>query len=201
MINYSFNEKTQRYYDTTNGQFVSRKTVQHVINQNLSNKQDLAQTISDSYISQEINDAEFEQLMTKLIKNNYIQNYKIGKPTLDEVDKQKIRERLVEEYVYLRRFTNELSNLSPEQIKARARSYFTNQSSFNEGSRNSYRQSGWLWERRKTSIAEHCFDCVSYAGLGWQSIGTLPAVATRSACLGNCKCYFEFSKSITRPKN
>ena len=200
MINYSFNEKSQRYYDKTNGKFVSRNQVREAVNHNLVNKQQLAINIAQAYNSKEITNVEFEQLMAKLIKTNYIQNYKIGKPNLTASDNETIRQRLVEEYTYLRRFTNELGSLSPAQITARARMYFSNLSSFDEGSRRSYRQGGWVWERRKTSIAEHCGDCVYYASLGWQPIGTLPPVATRSACLANCKCYFEFSKSITRPR-
>jgi hypothetical protein len=200
MINYSFNEKSQRYYDLTNGRFVSRNEVKNAVNQNISNKAKLAEDIAQAYNEKQINNAEFEQLMAKLIKTNYIQNYKIGKPNLTAGDNEAIRQRLVDEYTYLRRFTNDLTNLTPNQITARAKSYFTNTSSFDEGSRRSYRQGGWIWERRKTSIAEHCGDCVSYASMGWQLIGTLPPIGTRSACLGNCKCYFEFSKSITRPR-
>ncbi len=200
MINYSFNEKSQRYYDKTNGKFVSRNQVKKAVNQNLLNKSDLASQIAQSYNNKEITNVEFEQLMSKLIKTNYIQNYKIAKPNLTESDNEYIRQKLVEEYTYLRRFTNDLPNLSPAQITSRARMYFSNSGSFEEGSRRSYRQNGWLWERRKTNIAEHCGDCVYYASLGWQSIGILPAIGTKSACLANCKCTFEFSKSITRPK-
>lgn len=200
MINYSFNQKSQRYYDKTNGKFISRNQVREAVNLNLKNKTNIASDIAQAYNNKELTNVEFEQLMVKLIKTTYIQNYKIGNPDLTASDNETIRQRLVEEYVYLRRFTNELPNLSPAQITARAKMYFSNISSFDEGSRRSYRQNGWLWERRKTSIAEHCSDCVYYAKLGWQFIGTLPPIATRSACLANCKCYFEFSKSITRPR-
>lgn len=200
MINYSFNETSQRYYDKTNGRFVSRNQVKEAVSQNVFSKQQLASDIAQAYNAKEITNVEFEQLMSKLIKNNYIQNYKIGKPNLTAGDNEFIRQRLVDEYTYLRRFVTELPNLSQAQITARARLYFSNLSSFDEGSRRSYRQAGWVWEKRNTSIAEHCGDCVYYASLGWQSIGTLPSVATRSACLANCKCFFEFSKSITRPR-
>ena len=200
MINYSFNEKSQRYYNKTNGKFVSRNQVREAVNRNLVNKQKIATDIAQSYNAKQITNVEFEQLMAKLIKTNYIQNYKIGKPILSPSDNEYIRQRLVEEYAYLRRFTNELAELSPAQRTARAKLYFANASGFDEGSRRSYRQGGWLWERRKTTIAEHCSDCLYYENLSWQPIGILPPVATRSACLANCKCYFEFSKSITRPR-
>jgi hypothetical protein len=46
-------------------------------------------------------------------------------------------------------------------------------------------------ERRILAPAEHCTDCVEYAGRGWQPIGTLPPIGA-SLCRTNCHCRFEF---------
>lgn len=46
-------------------------------------------------------------------------------------------------------------------------------------------------ERRVLGFADHCPDCVVYAGLGWQPVGTLPRI-TNSKCRVHCKCRFEY---------
>jgi hypothetical protein len=70
---------------------------------------------------------------------------------------------------------------------------------FEEGRRESHLSTGWLWERRRLADAMHCIDCPVYAGMGWMSIGTLPAIGTRCKCQSNDKCYFEYSKSVNKP--
>lgn len=50
---------------------------------------------------------------------------------------------------------------------------------------------GITQERRVLGVAEHCVDCVEYAGRGWQPLGSLPVLGD-SRCLVNCRCTFEY---------
>ena len=53
---------------------------------------------------------------------------------------------------------------------------------------------GFEGERRVLdAAAEHCSDCVKAALLGWQLIGTLPAIGD-SACNVHCTCMFEYRR-------
>ena len=50
-------------------------------------------------------------------------------------------------------------------------------------------------DRRRLGKAEHCPECIEYAGKGWQPIGTLPEIGSKCSCKSNCKCYFEYRRS------
>lgn len=51
---------------------------------------------------------------------------------------------------------------------------------------------GYRWERRRLGLVErHCPDCLDYAAMGWQPIGTLPPIGD-SLCRSNCDCRFEY---------
>lgn len=51
---------------------------------------------------------------------------------------------------------------------------------------------GYGEERRVLGKADHCPDCIRYADMGWQPIGTLPAIGVGSVCRTNCRCHKEF---------
>ena len=51
--------------------------------------------------------------------------------------------------------------------------------------------SGKTEERRVLGVADHCDDCLSAAGQGWQPIGTLPPIGN-SQCKTNCHCTFDY---------
>lgn len=54
------------------------------------------------------------------------------------------------------------------------------------------RLGGYTEERRILGKADHCPDCLRYAGMGWQPIGTLPDPGVGSVCLSNCRCRKEY---------
>lgn len=49
---------------------------------------------------------------------------------------------------------------------------------------------GFHEERRVRGLADSCRDCVDWALLGWQNIGTLPRIGA-SICQSRCHCWFE----------
>lgn len=54
------------------------------------------------------------------------------------------------------------------------------------------RRTGYTQERRLLGDADHCDDCIRYEAMGWQPLGTLPAIGGQSVCRVNCKCRFEY---------
>jgi hypothetical protein len=57
-------------------------------------------------------------------------------------------------------------------------------------------KAGMTKEKRVLGAAEHCEDCVDYAGRGWQPIGSLPPIG-QSRCMSRCHCHFEYSERMT----
>lgn len=51
---------------------------------------------------------------------------------------------------------------------------------------------GMVEERRVREAENSCDDCIRYAAMGWQLIGTLPPIGVDSACLTNCRCSFQW---------
>lgn len=47
-------------------------------------------------------------------------------------------------------------------------------------------------ERRILGLGDHCPDCLRYAAMGWQPIGTLPDPGVGSVCRANCRCRKEY---------
>lgn len=47
------------------------------------------------------------------------------------------------------------------------------------------------FERRVLSADENCDDCIAFAEMGWQPIGTLPSIGD-SKCGDHCRCQFEY---------
>lgn len=54
-------------------------------------------------------------------------------------------------------------------------------------------ENGMEEERADLGEADHCDDCLERASMGWQPIGTLPAIGD-SVCKTNCHCTFRYRK-------
>ena len=116
--------------------------------------------------------------------------------------------KIKSEYKYLEPFAQDIASgkvpvytIDPEtgeripagQFMARASMYAESGHGTLEASRRRGEQeAGAQWERRVLDDAENCDDCVEYALMGWQPIGTLPEIGD-SACKSNCRCTFEFA--------
>ena len=54
------------------------------------------------------------------------------------------------------------------------------------------KRSGYTEAKRSLSIAEHCPECLKYAGFGWVGINDVIPIGERCSCRGNCKCSIEY---------
>lgn len=209
-INFAFDTKQQRYRYTSGrnkGKFVSEGKVRSLLRSYLKQEKKKAQEKTQELFDNKISLREWEKWQAEQLKRIAIQTYKIGNPTLGTVatdpgDYSVIGNYLKSTYIYLRNFSNEIKagELSQAQIMARIGLYYEDQNFMAEESkRKSHKTAGYRWERRKLAMAEHCNDCISYAGMGWQPIGTLPAITTQCQCRANDKCHFEYSNSFFSP--
>lgn len=210
--NFAFDVNTQRYRYTSGrnkGKFVSAGRVRSVLRSHLKQQKELAVKDNQKLFDGEISLGDWEKSQAKRLKSLSLQVFKINNPSLgksenDASDYGFIGNYLKSTYLYLRNFSQEIGNgkLSQAQINQRSGLYYEDLNYLlEEAKRKSHQRALFLWERRILAIAEHCNSCVGYAALGWSPIGSLPKVTTQCECRANCKCYFEYSKSLSRPVN
>jgi hypothetical protein len=108
------------------------------------------------------------------------------------------------EYGYLRGFSEKIRDegMGESQFLARLELYINKANGTRQiAVQASHKQEGYIWERRYLRAVENCRSCVSYAAMGWQPLGSLPAPTERCECQANCKCYFKFSKNLNKPED
>ncbi|MGK7892983.1 MAG: hypothetical protein AB4372_04920 [Xenococcus sp. (in: cyanobacteria)] len=210
--NFAFDTNTQRYRYTSGrnkGKFVGAGRVRSLLRSYLKSEKEKANELNDQLFNDAISLSDWERSQAKRLKSLALQVYKIGNPELgssiyDSSDYGTIGGYLKSTYIYLRNFSQDIAQgkLSQAQINQRIGLYYEDLNYLvEESKRKSHKRSNFRWERRRLAIAEHCKDCPNYAALGWQPIGTLPAITTQCECRSNDKCYFEYSKSLSQPSN
>jgi len=207
MINeFSFDKSMQQYRivkGAGKGQIISRVAINNVMETYKNNGKIQLKSITDKLINKEITFSQWEIETAYHIKTSSINLYKLNKPDINERDLGLIGNRLRWQYRDLRRLSIDIrkGKLSEKQIKARVNLIY--QKSTTEltelSKKESHLDSGFKWEKRMLSVAQHCPDCLIYASLGWQILGTLPNPSEKCACSSGCKCYKIYSSSIQKP--
>lgn len=114
-----------------------------------------------------------------------------GREKMTFSDWGRVGQRLRSEYRYLTNFANEiaLGNLSAAQIAARAELYVGGvKAAFYAGVTAAQKEDGAEWEQRLLGSGESCLDCIAWAAMGRQPVGSLPEPGERSVCGNNCLC-------------
>jgi hypothetical protein len=206
MINFGFNQNSQRYHyldGEKKGQFVSKAQVKVVVQSYIDSHKLKYAEISHQLAIGKIDINQWEKQTAKVMKDITINTYKIGKPNPNFSDWGKVGAQLKKQYLYLRNFSRQIEkgNLSEGQITARANQYLQAVWSFyNAATREAHKSAGYSWERRNINSKHPCPQCPEYAALGWQPLGTLPHIGQQCDCQANCKCSFEFSQSNSKPQ-
>lgn len=207
---WTFDTSIGRYRDER-GRFLSKARALQLVSESISGSSNAAASIADLYSEGRISSREFQSLMRQEIKQEYIRQYVFGKGgryNMTQADWGRIGAMVKEQYQYLSRFTSELENLSPGEIKRRAVMY-------TESAREGYER-GKLqvvedlemdevrWNLDET--AEHCDGCLDNAALGWIPMkeennpdylpydGAVPG-SGNTECLTNCKCSLQYRRT------
>ena len=205
---FRYETSTQRYRYTSGlrkGQFVSEeqiiKLTQSVI---ASNKQSVMK-VADSLIGGKINLAEWEKQTVIALKEMHIQSYLLGRGGLKNItpnDYNIIENKLQSEYKYLRKFAQDIINvgMSSAQFAARLNLYLESaQGTYELGRFHAHLTAGYNWEKRIRTKTESCDDCIMWAGMGWQPIGSLPNRGEKCQCRSRCGCKKLYSEE--KPKD
>lgn len=195
-----FDKNLQRYKYKDSGQFVSEVAVRSLTEKLIGLLEGDLATVGNLLANNKISVATWEQTTAETLKRLHIQQYMLGKGGLKNMAQRDygiIGKKLGGEYEYLRGFSKDLisKGMTEAQFKYRLELYAqTAWGSYERGRLEGHREAGYAWERRIQNSRESCADCIGYAALLWQPIGTLPTPTQQSACKANCRCFKIFAR-------
>lgn len=161
------------------------------------------EVITEKYLEGGIDILEWQRGMRREIKDNIIVGTMVGRGGLDSMTRRDmaiIGGLLVLQFGHLDNMAWEqvAGEITHKQLQARVRMYAGKvRTAYAKGRLEAHKGAGFTEERRILNPAEHCADCIGYAALQWQPIGTLPEPGEASVCRGNCKCGKEFKSQVT----
>lgn len=200
-----FNSRSQRYHYRDSGAFVSQAAVDNLTARAIAQKRNQIRDLGEQLIGGKVSLADWEKATAGHLKQLNTWTYLIGKggqKNMTQSDYGKLGLRLSYEYGYLRGFSEKLRDegMSEAQFLARLELYINKANGTKQiAIQASHKQEGYIWERRYLRAVENCRSCISYAAMGWQPLGSLPAPSEKCECQANCKCYFKFSKDLSKP--
>ena len=207
--NFTWNKKSQRYHyanGSKKGKFVRESQIAQLTEQAIKDHLEMGRVVNNALFSGKINVARWERQTAQLLRSLAVYQYALGiggAKQMDWQDYSLINGQLNLEYLYLRRFSQDIlrSDLSEAQIEARIKMYYNKTNHFKERGRlEGHKRNGYLWERRVISASHNCDDCTRYTGMGWAQIGTLPNPGENCQCKSNCKCVKYYSNSLIMPQ-
>lgn len=187
---------SKRYRDLETGHFMPRTQVLSYVEQSIK-----ASTVASSqlagYVGQKaLAPKDFATFFREEIKKEYTRQYLLGIGGRDQMTKSdwgKVGSMVQEQYKFLKGFEKDLAtkDLTEEQIAARAEMYINSaREAYETAHRKNADALGMGEELWVLGAAEHCEDCLAFAGQGWQPAGTFPTPgAGATICLTNCQCH------------
>jgi len=198
MVDFIWDKKSQRYRYKDSGKFVSKEAIENLTKKAIAQIGDDLETVADLLVEGKISLPTWTETTAKLLKNLHTYGYLLGaggQKQMNQGDYGSLGLQIAKQYRYLYKFAEDIKTkgMSVAQFKNRLRMYFSAATGTLEQARmRKHRENGYRWERRIRTKQESCQPCISYASLGWQPIGTLPAPTQECDCLSNCGCYKEF---------
>lgn len=202
-----FNSRSQRYHYRDSGAFVTQAAVDNLTARSIAQKRNQIRDLGEKLIGNLVTLEDWEQQTAGHLKQLHVWTYLLGKggqANLDQSDYGKLGLRLSYEYGYLRGFSEKIreDGMSEAQFLARLELYINKANGTRQiAVQASHKQEGYIWERRYLRAVENCKSCISYSAMGWQPLGSLPPPTERCECQANCKCYFRFSKDLSKPQD
>lgn len=200
---YGWNETAGRYVDLSTGRFVSQSQIRTALDRTLDEAAqaivDVTRALREGWISL----ADWQTQMAQDIKIIHLASGALaqgGWAQLTAQDFGRIGYELRQQYVYLRNFAYQIETGAQRldgTLEYRARLYAqAGRGTYEELRRREMALREMTQERRVLGIADHCDDCVAYAGEGWQPIGSLPRIGD-SQCVTNCHCTFDYRQRLS----
>lgn len=202
-----YDPRARRYRDTETGRFLTQARSRELIEQSIQATQspidELARLVAEGRLAPQ----DWRERMRQEIKNEVIRQYVLGRGGLEQMtqsDWGSVGGIISDQYRHLDRkagnFYDEVAagNLSEGTIAARSRMYINSaREGYERALSRRLADSEYDEEHWFTTSGESCPDCMDYASLGWQPMGTIPTRpgAGDTACLTSCKCYMSYRAS------
>jgi len=194
---YRWNEAARQYI-APNGRFVKRSQVVKALESAIAGSRSEIDRLSGALANEEISIAQWQLGMAEEIKTIHTCSAAAargGWAQMSQSDWGYVGSQLKEQYRYLDNFASEIESGAQKlngNFLRRARMYADSGRGTGESMRGRMaRNAAFIEESRVLGVADHCPDCVLWAGWGWRPIGTLPKIGA-SRCRTNCKCHFEY---------
>jgi len=188
------------YERASTGRIIPFATVRDVTEKTAQGQLEEMLMLSKRLQSGEIPLAEWQNEMIEKIKILHINSMvsaRGGWAQMSQSDWGYVGSELKRQYEYLRNFAQQIADGSQRldgTFLFRTQMYEdAARSTFEQMRRREEQKKGMEEEMRELGIADHCDDCLEYAGRGWQPIGTLPRIGD-SVCRTNCHCRFRFRR-------
>lgn len=197
---YGWNANANRYVDLITGQFVSFVDVRNALEFNITASQSIMKALTQQLIDGTLSIADWQLDMMEQIKILHTSSAAAargGWAQMTQSDWGFVGQKIRAQYEYLQNFALEIQNgkqLLNGSALVRAELY-------GQAGRGTYEDmrrraeallNGMTEEMRVLGEADHCEDCLNYAGT-WAPINTLPRIGD-SICIVNCHCKFRFRR-------
>jgi hypothetical protein len=205
---YAYNAAAGRYINKSNGRFVGQQTIRQELDKVLDNITDEMVNLSKSFRSGLIDGKQFQIQSMNLIKRTHLVSAameKGGWNFLNNSDFGRIGQIVRGEYAY---YNNLIKQIESGQqrldgtLDSRMRLYGqAGRGTYHKFEREDRFSQGYDEERSILHGRDNCSSskrpgCREEAAKGWQPIGTLAIIGSRT-CLSNCRCSFSFRRSST----
>lgn len=199
---FTWDRNVARYRDTTRGQFVSRQRITGLLDIQINTAEQRLGNLVTALHEQRISPGVFQEQMRTELRRLHLQNSALGAGGFERLGAReygRAGQMLRGDYQRLTNLANDIVNgrATLPQALNRVHGYVgTARNNFLHAERDANQQAAAargvrMEERRRLGASEHCPDCVRYAALGWQAIGTLPVPGEGSVCGRNCRCSLE----------
>ena len=202
---WSYDQQSGRYRDER-GRFLSREAVEKLVDKRIDKLDASLRRFTRMLIDGSITLDQWQGSVRESLKAAHIQAAIIGhggRASMGSAEYGRVGQRLREEYAYLQGFVSDLlsNRLSAPMALARIGLYAQSvRGSYWQGAELRQQRQGYsLMRRILDSQAQHCEDCLRYAGQGIVSIGTLPLPGQRCECGARCRCSVRYYRQQAAP--
>lgn len=205
---YTYSRSVGRYRDTATGRFVGRARILTLLESQVDRAEARLANIVQGLANGELAPGYAQTMMRDELRRLNLQNAALGKGGMDRLTAQdygRVGRQLRDSYQRMTNLVRDVqsgqANLS--QAMNRLSGYVLEaRHQFFAAEREAARQTDRRFEERRILNAkESCVDCIGYARLGWQPLGTLPLPGTGGTRCGKyCRCTLE-RREITETVN
>lgn len=195
----TWSEAAQRYR-AADGRFIERSRVLRELEQARIGVGEEMRALTESFRSGVITQVEWKLGMRSLIRSNAVLHAAIasgGVKQMSAADLGRVGAYVKRQYEYLSRFERQIeSGEQPLDGRAVQRAMQYARASyglFGEMERVKHRAAGYTEAMRILGVAEHCRDCVDWAGK-WLPIETVPPIGA-AQCRVNCRCTIQYRRA------